>query len=200
MKRILIATGNPGKFDEIVSILGNLEIELMSLNDLDIEYDMPDETENTYEGNSLLKAKHFYKLTGIPTIAEDSGIHVEALADELGVKTRRWGAGHDATDEEWISYFLDKMSVFENRMASFVSAASIVTDDIEEVFLGRTSGAITQDLRAPIKRGLPLSSCFLPDGSDKVYAAMNEEEKTKVSHRGESVTKLSSFLKDISNG
>ncbi|MFH0820830.1 MAG: non-canonical purine NTP pyrophosphatase, partial [Candidatus Peregrinibacteria bacterium] len=98
MQKILIATRNMGKFKELMEVLHRLPYEFVSLNDLQIEGDV-EEVGQIYEENAVLKAEYFGKKANLPTIADDSGIHIDALAGELGVKTRRWGAGEKANDE-----------------------------------------------------------------------------------------------------
>ncbi len=96
--QLLIGTKNRGKHIEIGEVLGDLSIELLSPADLKISID-PEETGSTFAENALLKARHFFEHGGaVPTIADDSGIIIDALQGELGIHTRRWGAGADATD------------------------------------------------------------------------------------------------------
>lgn len=161
---------------------------------MDIDDSSLIEDSETFSGNALKKAKFYYERTGILTLAEDSGILVNALKDELGVKTRRWGAGEKASDEEWVEYFLKQMSGFSDRGAKFVCCSCLLGEGIEEFFEGETKGVITENLQAPILKGLPLSSCFLPEGMEKVYAALSTEEKNLISHRGKAIKKVREFL------
>lgn len=200
MSKILIATGNQGKFSEMMEVLRDVEFEMgkkfVSLRDLEITAEA-EEDGQTFEENALKKAKFFYDLHGAgPVIAEDSGILVDALPGELGVQTRRWGAGVKANDEEWIKFFLERMRVVptNERGASFV-CCTVFYDGKEPIFFhGKTEGVITNDLQAPIKSGLPLSSCFIPRGYFEVYAALSEEEKNRISHRGKALHALKAFL------
>lgn len=201
MQKLLVATTNKGKFAEIEEILRGVELNLVFLGDLEIDRDV-DENGESFEENALLKARFFSDLLGMPAIADDSGIFINALAGELGVKTRRWGAGADATDEEWIEFFLKRMEGVEDRKAKFVAAVAVVWPIVgggvvEDVFVGETSGVITAELEAPIRAGIPLSSCFRSDGSEKVYAALDEDEKNRGSHRGKAMVKVKDFLKEF---
>lgn len=199
MKELLIATGNPGKFMEIYEILKDLPLKFLSLSDVSLGADV-DETGETHAENALLKARHFYNKLKIPTLAEDSGIIVDALNGELGLHTRRWGPGHDASDEEWIEAFLMRMKAvpFDERQAHFVCHAALILGKGEEhLFDGECQGMITRDLEAPIREGLPLSSCFKPDGFDKVYAALLPAEKAKISHRGMAISRVRDFLTHV---
>jgi len=194
--QLLIATTNRGKFKEISAVLKDLPIELIFAGDLKINLDFQEEGK-TYEENALIKAEHFHKLTSLPCLADDSGIEVEALKGELGLKTRRWGAGEKANDKEWVEYFLKRMEKFpakKDRQAKFISYMAVVGFGAPQVFSGEARGIITKTLEAPIKEGIPLSSCFQPDGYAKVYSALTEEEKNKISHRGQALKKVKEFL------
>ncbi len=164
---------------------------------MDIDDSLLIEDAETFSGNAFKKAKFYFDETGLLTLAEDSGIWVKALIDELGVKTRRWGAGEHATDEEWVAYFLERMKGERDRSAEFVCCACLLGEGIEKFFEGETKGLITENLQAPILKGLPLSSCFLPEGMEKVYAALSTEEKNQISHRGKAIKKVQEFLDTI---
>ena len=195
---ILIATKNPGKFLEIQEMLSALDAVFHSPDSLGIEGDFEEDGE-TFDENALGKARFFAEKAGMLTVADDSGIFIEALADELGVKTRRWGAGHEASDEEWLAHFMERMAEEENRAAKFICAAALVSADgksEEVVVFGETCGEITGDLEVPVKPGIPLSSVFRPEGHGKVYAALSEAEKNEISHRGKAFMKLLNILKN----
>jgi XTP/dITP diphosphohydrolase len=194
MKELLIATKNPGKFGEISEVFRGLPFELLFLGDMDVEDGDFVEDGLTFADNALKKAKYFSDKIGMLTLAEDSGILVDAMEGELGVKTRRWGAGEHASDEEWIEYFMKKMEGQERRGAKFVCSACLIDGDEEKFFEGETSGLITEKLMAPLMAGLPLSSCFLPEGCEQVYAALSEDEKNLVSHRGKAIRAVRSFF------
>lgn len=193
-KKILIATENPGKFREIIEILKNLPFEFVFLGSLDIPKNL-EETGSTHEENAMLKAKHFHDLTGLPTIGEDSGIYVDALKNELGISTRRWGKGAKASDKEWLIHFMEIMKDKDNRKASFVSVAAFTDGKEIKTFTGETKGEVSYEIEAPIKTGVPLSSVFRPTGETRVYNALSESEKAKTSHRGKAFTELKTWLK-----
>lgn len=221
MPELLIATKNPGKFREIREILDGLDWKFLFLVDFlealkrDAAAEIFEsgatlealergpagisdflEDGQTFQENALKKAKYYFERTGFLTLAEDSGILVEALKGELGVKTRRWGLGETASDQEWVRYFLDKMEPEQNRGAEFVCSACLYGKGICEFFEGKTRGSITEQLEAQILPGIPLSSCFRPQGMGKVYAALSLEEKNKVSHRGKAMLKVREWLGD----
>lgn len=199
MQKLLIATTNIGKFGEIREVIGDLGFELYHLHFEGFASAMSaddfDETGDTFEENAEQKAVHYHELFGFPTIGEDSGIIVDALSGELGVKTRRWGAGANATDEEWIEHFMKIMKDEKVRTARFVCCAAFIDGPGEVVlFRGETEGEITQELEAPLVPGIPLSSCFRPKGCNKVYSALNENEKNQLSHRGKAFHELKNHL------
>lgn len=193
---ILIATRNPGKFEEIRQRLAPLQARFLSPADLGIEEDFDESSGQSYEENALGKARFYGRRAAeAVVVADDSGLVVNALAGELGVKTRRWGAGAEASDEEWLDFFMKRMESESDRSACFVCAAAVkLPDGREFVFTKSTEGTITQELMAPIKPGIPLSSVFLAEGYDKVYAAMSEEEKNQLSHRGRAFAEVLSLL------
>ena len=192
--RLLIGTNNPGKVIEIADLLHGLPLAVLSPKDLQISSD-PDEPGDTFAENALIKARHFAELSGLPTIADDSGIHVEALAGELGVRTRRWGAGPTVSDQEWIAYFLKRMENEENRRASFVSVIAYVdADGAEHIFEGRCDGVITSTLENDFLPGLPFDGCFRPDGFNCVYGGLSTEQKNSTSHRGKATLAFREFL------
>lgn len=204
---LLIATRNPGKFVEIGAALKGVSYEIRSLSDLprfgfgEVPGQV-EETGVTHEENALLKARYFFDATGWTTLGEDSGLEVDALRGELGLYTRRWGAGPDASDEEWLTHFLNRMAEFpeSRRTARFVCVAALVLpkgdeSTVEEhLFFGEARGMIVLKPEAPLLPGLPLSSVFKPEGFDRVYAALTPQEKLQISHRGLAVGKVRHFL------
>jgi len=197
MRTILIATGNKGKLKEIHAFLGDIPgIRFVSL--ADIEYAGRDcqETGKTFAENAEQKARFFYEQTGYITLAEDSGIQVEALAGELGVKTRRWGAGEKASDEEWMEVFLRRMEKEKNRNAQFFTAACIYDGKHAHIFEGACKGTLVQHSSVPLERGVPLSSYFVPEGENKVFSALSVTEKNAISHRGKAMMLVKQYLKN----
>ena len=197
MIELLIGTGNTGKLKEIIAVLQGLPYQFRSLEERQIS-SSPRENDSDYIQSAYIKASYYARKSGLMTLAEDSGISIDALPGELGVTTRRWGAGESASDSEWIVYFLDALKDVPDakRGARFVCHACLVDAQGEVLYesVGETAGYITRELRAPILPGLPISSCFLPDTSSKVYAALTAEEKAILSHRGKAIQKIRTFL------
>lgn len=198
MQKILIATHNQGKFKEILESLDDLPYEFVSLNDLKIQADT-EEHGKTYAENAKIKAEFFSKLTGLPTIADDSGIEVTVLANQLGVKTRRWGAGPKADDKEWLEHFLEKMQEETDRSAKFVcNIAAVGFENETKFFEGECIGNILHRPASHIEPGIPLSSVFLPLGAKKVFSALTKAKKNSISHRGKAITKFKKYLISLS--
>lgn len=197
MKRILIATHNQGKFKEILEIVDDLPFEFVSLNDLEINDDV-EEDGKTYAENAKIKADFFHKISGLPTIADDSGIEVNVLKNELGIHTRRWGAGEKADDKEWLEFFLERMQDEKDRSARFLCV--IATAGFEqdfEPFEGECAGNILHRPASHIEQGIPLSSVFLPLGAKKVFSALTKAKKNALSHRGKAAQKLKEALERL---
>lgn len=194
MQNILIATHNFGKYKELMEVLEELPFKFASLNDEKIEEDV-EENGDTYEANAIIKAEFFGRLTGLPTIADDSGIHVDALEGELGVKTRRWGAGGQATDKEWLNFFLSRMQQEENRQTKFVSVVAFYRPNEETLtFRGECKGEIMPKPQTDLEPGIPLSAVFLPEGKNKVFSALSKNEKNEISHRGKAIKQCHDYL------
>lgn len=194
---LLLGTTNAGKIIELGESLAGLGVEIVSPADLGIT-DSPHETGDSFAANAEQKARFYDERSGLPTLADDSGILVEALHKELGIHTRRWGAGPDATDREWINFFLKRMRTEENKRARFVCVLCFIdSEGTEHSFEGTCDGTITNDLEADFLLGLPISACFRPDGFDRVYAALSVEEKNRISHRGRAMQKFREYLISI---
>lgn len=192
--QLLIGTTNKGKLIELGESLAGLDVQIVSPADLGIT-ESPHETGETFAENALQKALFYRQKSEMPSLADDSGILVEALRRELGIHTRRWGAGPDASDREWIDFFLDRMRHEKNRRARFVCTLCYIDEaGTEHVFEGICDGVITDELRADYLPGLPISACFLPDGHDRVYSALSVEAKNAISHRGRAMQQFREYL------
>lgn len=192
--KILIATHNFGKYKELMEVLEPLPFKFVSLNDEKAEGDV-EENGGTYEANAILKAEFFGRQLGLPTIADDSGIHIDALEGELGIKTRRWGAGAQASDERWLEVFLKRMEHEHNRRAEFISVVAFYRPNEETLtFRGECIGQILDEPQVELEHGIPLSAVFLPEGKDKVFSALSKHEKNEISHRGKAIKQCHDFL------
>lgn len=192
---LFLATSNKGKIIEICAALTGLPCAITTPSHLSQIPHPPEETGSTCQKNALIKARFYYKRTGLPTLSDDSGLIVEALKDELGLHTRRWGAGPHASDEEWVIYFLNRMKEESNKTAIFTCTLAYIDQrGAEHLFEGRCMGTITQELEADYLPGLPISACFKPEGYTKVYSALLTDEKNSISHRGKALQKFKEYI------
>jgi XTP/dITP diphosphohydrolase len=193
---LLLATSNTGKVCEMREALDLPGLTLLDLRDVP-PVGQPEETGKTFAENAVQKARYYHEHARLPCVADDSGIHVAALEGELGIHTRRWGAGPKASDAEWIAYFLDRMKHETDKRAEFVCAlAYIDAEDALHMFEARCTGIITGKLEADYLPGLPVSACFKPDGEDAVFSALTIERKNATSHRGKALLQLREYLQE----
>jgi XTP/dITP diphosphohydrolase len=195
--RLLVGSTNKGKIIEIGEALKGLPLSLTDPAAAGI-MGSPEEHGTTYAENALAKARFYASASSLPAIADDSGIKVEALVGELGIHTRRWGAGAEASDAAWIDFFLKRMEREKNRRARFVCMIAYIDDaGAEHLFEGVCDGVITQSIEAAYLPGLPISACFKPDGFDRVYSALTVEQKNSTSHRGRALKGFRSYLEGV---
>jgi XTP/dITP diphosphohydrolase len=188
--RIMMATTNQGKVAELKRILGEAEVELLSL-ERGAETESI-ETGSTFAENALLKARFYHACSGLITIADDSGLEVDALGGAPGLYSARYGA----TDAERIArliYDLKNVPV-EGRTARFVCAAAIVWEGGERVFSDEVRGRITYEPRG--ENGFGYDPIFYFEPAGKTFAEITREEKSRVSHRGRAFARLAAWLKD----
>ena len=195
--KLLIGTSNKGKIQEMREALAGLPITFVTPTDVGIT-SSPEETGETFKENALQKAQFYYEKCGLPTLADDSGIIVEALHTELGIHTRRWGKGPDATDYEWVQFFLERMRHEKNRNARFLCSLCFIDESGEmHTFEGSCDGMITNELEADYLPGLPISACFKPNEYDHVFSALSIEDKNLISHRGQALQLFHRYLLNI---
>lgn len=181
--KILVGTTNAGKFREIADALSAVSAFPISPDSLNI-FEEPAEDHDSLHENALHKARFYNDRANLPTLADDSGIFVEALKNELGVKTRRWGAGKDVSDRAWVDFFLERMRDEADKRAHFHSVIAYLDREGEHHFFeGVCRGTITEELEADFPKGLPLLACFKPEGFDKVFSLLTPEEKASINHR-----------------
>lgn len=187
--KLVLATRNQGKIDEFRRILDALAPGAIELIGVDQFPDLVDveETGSTFEENSLLKARYTCQATGLPAIADDSGLCVDALNGDPGIFSARWAGSH-GNDQANLEKVLDQLKdvADEKRTAHFMCVASLVLPDgREQVAEGRFEGHI---LHAPVgENGFGYDPIFQPLGLSISSAQMSAEEKDLVSHRGKSL-------------
>jgi XTP/dITP diphosphohydrolase len=199
LTKIVLATRNLHKARELARILETLQSDIEVLTVADFP-DAPEveETEDTFEGNALLKARALVAHTGLPTIADDSGLCVDALAGAPGVLSARWSGATENIDEENMNLVLQQIlhTPDENRGAQFVCAAVLVLPDGTEVVeRGVVEGSL---LRAPRgTEGFGYDPIFVPTGFSVTTAEMPADEKDAISHRGQALRKLAKTLQKL---
>lgn len=189
MHKLIFATNNQHKVDEIRSIPG-INYKIISLKEAEINIDIP-EPHNTLEENATEKSSVIYKLTGSNCFSEDTGLEVEALNGEPGVKSARY-AGDAGSSEKNIEKLLLKMKGIENRSAQFRTVLSLMLNGKEYKFEGICKGTILAYTKG--QEGFGYDPIFLPSGATKTFAEMDMEEKNKFSHRKKAMDKLVTFL------
>jgi XTP/dITP diphosphohydrolase len=194
MSRLVLATRNAAKLDELRRILAPLvPVEVVGLGDVPGYAEVP-ETGATFEENALIKAREAAARTGLPAVADDSGLAVDALNGMPGVLSARW-SGHGATDERNLRLVLEQTEDVpdERRGAAFVCAAVLVTPDgTEQVVRGTVTGTL---LRAPRgTNGFGYDPVFRPDGETRTTAEMSPAEKDAISHRGKAFRALAPLV------
>ena len=189
--KIVFATNNAHKLNEVRQVVGN-SFEIVSLRECGITEDIP-ENEPTLEGNALAKARYIYARTGLDCFADDTGLEVDALGGEPGVRSARYATdGHD--DDANKRLLLERMSGVENRAAQFRTAVALILDGKEYLFEGIVRGAIAAEQHG--EGGFGYDPLFFPEGGDRTFAEMSGEEKNTISHRGRAVRKLAEFLQE----
>jgi XTP/dITP diphosphohydrolase len=201
---VVLATRNAAKLRELARILGaedgasldgGEQIRLVGLDEFPGAPDVP-ETGATFEENALLKARAITDYTGLPAVADDSGLCVDALNGMPGVLSARW-AGRHGDDQANLELVLAQVAdVPDTRLgAQFVCAAALVADGAEWVVNGRVEGRL---IRAPRgSGGFGYDPIFLPDGFDQTTAEMTAEAKDAISHRGRAFRALTPFIKKL---
>ena len=186
--RILLATTNQGKIAELRKIMGEQGVEVIGLGVSDPTGEI--ETASTFAENALLKARHYHRLRGLPTIADDSGLEVEALGGAPGVYSARYAVG----ESERVARLLDEMKDLprERRHARFVCAAAFVWEGGEKVFLDEAQGVILDTQRGA--NGFGYDPVFFYEPLGKTFAEAAPSEKAEVSHRGRAFRRLSAWL------
>ena len=189
MKQLVFATNNQHKVDEMKHAL-NGRFEIKSLKEAGINIDIP-EPFNTLEENAATKSTTIYNLTNADCFSEDTGLEVEALGGEPGVKSARY-AGENASFDDNVTKLLAKMENINNRAAQFKTIISLIIDGKEYLFEGICKGTILSNRQG--EKGFGYDPIFTPEGSYKSFAEMTMEEKNVYSHRRKAADKLVTFL------
>ncbi len=195
--QLLVATNNFGKVKELHELLADLPIELKSLQNFENVSDV-EETGETFEENAILKAREYALQTKLWSVADDSGLEVDALGGAPGVFSARY-AGIDASNEERIEKLLQKLenSKDTNRSARFVCVMAISDEKGEIKFLAKGSCEGKIAVKPFGNGGFGYDPIFIPDGFEQTFGELSGEIKQKISHRAAASAKIIRYLRDF---
>lgn len=189
MSKIVFATNNKHKLEEVASILEG-KVEVLSLNDINCFEDIP-ETADTLEGNALIKARFVKEKYGYDCFADDTGLEIEALNNAPGVISARY-AGEQKSAQDNMSKVLSELNGKSQRQARFRTVIALIQDGEEHLFEGIVTGEITETAFG--NGGFGYDPIFRPEGYHCTFAELSASEKNSISHRGRAVRKLIDFL------
>ena len=189
--RILIATHNAGKLEEMGQLFAPYGVSVVGAAEMNL--DEPEETETTFVGNARIKARAAVDATGLPALADDSGIEIDALNGAPGVYTADWAETPDGRD------FMMAMTRAHDELttskapkpwtARFCATLVLIwPDGHEEIFAGAAPGSLVWPVRGQLGHGY--DPMFVPDGHDRTFAEMTADEKNALSHRADAFSKL----------
>jgi XTP/dITP diphosphohydrolase len=191
--QLLIATTNQGKIIELQKLLAGSGYEIVSPSDIDlVDFDV-DETGTTFEENALLKAKAFAIKTGLPTLADDSGLAVDALDGRPGVYSKRYGEDDLSRNQKLLDEL--KNTPEDNRSAHFVCVIAFYNPETKQTLTaeGRVDGFITKAITGT--EGFGYDPVFFSRELGKTFAESSRDEKNTVSHRARALEKMKKLLK-----
>ena len=188
--KLVFATNNAHKLDEIRAILGN-KIEILSLNDIDCHDEIP-ETADTLEGNALQKAMYIKEHYGYDCFADDTGLEVSALGGAPGVHTARYAENTDHDSEANMNKLLKELEGKNDRSAQFRTVIALLLNGEQHLFEGIVKGDILTEKRG--SEGFGYDPVFSPKQYSESFAELGAEVKNKISHRARAVAKLVEYL------
>ena len=192
--KMILASNNKGKLREMRELLSGLGIEVLSQREAGFDIEV-EETGTTFEENSYLKASAITAMSGLPAVADDSGLMVDYLGGEPGVYSARYTGNHEDSDVDRYMFLLKKMEGVEDRRSKFVSAVCCTFPNGDII---RTRGECHGNiLHAPVgEHGFGYDPIFGPDGQKGSMAELTDEEKNAISHRGKAVREFIEKLRD----
>ena len=196
MDKIVFATTNEGKVKEIKEILEGFLVEVVSMKEMDITTDI-EENGTTFEENSLIKAREISKLTGLPALADDSGLEVDYLNGEPGIYSARY-LGKDTDYNYKNNYIIDRLKEAEDkeRSARFICVISLVLPDGREfVKKGVMEGRIGYEIKG--ENGFGYDPIFYLPEYGKTSAELSSDEKNKISHRGKALRAMKEVIAEL---
>lgn len=190
MKKLVFATNNPHKLEEIRAILGS-KLEILSLADIGCDADIP-ETAETLEGNALIKAHYVYDNYKLDSFADDTGLEVDALHGLPGVHTARYAYPDRHDPEANMIKLLEALRENNDRNARFRTVIALIEKGKEHLFEGVVEGVIAREKSGT--QGFGYDPVFIPEGNSKTFAELGEDIKNTISHRARAVQKLAEYL------
>lgn len=189
--KLVFATNNRHKLDEVRDILGN-RVEVLSLNDIGCHDDIP-ETADTLQGNALIKARYIYEKYGTDCFADDTGLEVDSLNGEPGVYSARY-AGEECNSEANMLKLLQNLTGKSDRKAQFRTVIALIVNGEEKLFNGIVKGTISEEKMG--NSGFGYDPIFIPEGFSESFAQMSSDMKNSISHRYRATEQLSKYLKE----
>lgn len=191
-KVIFLASGNPYKIEELEQLLDDMGIELKSTLDYPNAEEVIEDKPGL-EGNALKKARHWYDKTGLPALADDTGLEVDALDGAPGVYSARY-AGENASYEENTQKLLKELKGEQNRSAQFRTVVAFIDKSgAEHLFDGVCRGTIITEKKG--EKGFGYDPVFRPEGFERTFAELSSFEKNRISHRGRAMQEFIDYLK-----
>lgn len=195
--KLVLATQNPKKLKEMNEILSHLGVEVVSEAELGVRIEV-EETGETFTDNARLKATAVMQATGLPAVADDSGLEVDALGGAPGIYSARYTGNHEDTDTDRLNLVLKNLGSTEHRTARFVSCISCTFPNGDRIDTrGTCEGTIQYGPTG--ENGFGYDPIFRPDGYDCSMAELAPEQKNAISHRGHSLNKFYEELREYLN-
>ncbi len=200
--RLLIATGNPGKMREYQGLLRQIPFELVSLRDLGITHEV-DETGETFEENAWLKASEYAAISGMLTLADDSGLEVDALSGEPGVKSARYGGDSCNNDQERVALLLTNLQdvPWEQRTARFLCVIAVAKSPAPDTsqnatLIAQAEGSVAGMIQYVPQgdNGFGYDPVFYLPSLGRTMAQLPLEDKNSISHRADAARKAAKIL------
>ena len=189
-KKIVFATNNAHKLEEVAAILGD-SYEVLSLREIGCEADIP-ETAETFAGNAMQKARYVKEHYGYDCFADDSGLEVDALDGAPGIYSARYSGGGSEANMDKLLHNLTGKS---DRGAQFRTVIALLIGEETQLFEGIVRGSIIEERRG--EAGFGYDPIFVPDGYEQTFAQLGNEVKNRISHRAKAVEQLVRYLNNM---
>lgn len=191
IEKLVIASQNPHKIQEMQDLLRPLGIDVLSTKDFP-DLKEVEEDRATLSGNALKKAQYVSSETGLPALSDDTGLEVKALSGAPGIYSARY-AGENSSYEDNVQKLLKEMKKQTDRTARFRTVVALVTADSEYTFEGICNGHILLEQKGD--KGFGYDPVFMPEGYERSFAELDSSEKNSISHRGKAIKNFVEFLK-----